>query len=327
MFFKTQEGDMGWKGALVAGAVVLFGAGYARAEVITIDKEPPQLVELRKGYEAELKTAATPDDIAKVQEEYEQAKKNPARVEGYAQKLSTLEAAKKKEIEAINAKYLKEQEKVDSAAAKTIAEKYEKKLAELKNRGVAKTSGSYQAKLEKLEKELIGKNDLAGALVVQHERRKMSGAPVVAPVAPVAATVPAPVVTGGKSKADQGYVSSVRGLAGSEGNIANNVYTFTLDRIGGQAKLIFYGYGNRSGNSYGRVYLVGPDGNRAEVARWRPDLLKGPKVSEFKTYTEVQPISADISSQVKQPGQYRVEFQYTDGDDPLNIYRVEIQTS
>ena len=314
---------MGWKGVLVVGAALLLGVGNASAEVITIDKEPPQLVELRKAYEAELKTAATPDDMAKLQEEYEQAKKNPATAEGYAQKLSALEAAKKKEIEAINGKYLKEQAKLDGAASKAIAEKYEKKIAEMKNRGVAKTSSNYQAKLERLEKELIGKNDLAGALVVQNERKKLSGAPVSPVVAP-APSAPGPVSAIGKSS--PGYVSSVRGLAGAEGNISNNIYTFTLARIGAQSKLIFHGYGNRSGNSYGRVYVIGPDGNRAEVARWRPDLIKGPRVSDFKSYTDVRPITADISNQVKQPGQYRVEFQYTDGDEAFNIYRVEIQT-
>lgn len=315
---------MGWKGVLVVGAALLLGVGNASAEVITIDKEPPQLVELRKAYETELKTAATPEDMAKLQEEYEQAKKNPATAEGYAQKLSALEAAKKKELEAINTKYLKEQEKLDGAARKTIAEKYEKKIAEMKNRGAAKSSSNYQAKLEKLEKELIGKNDLAGALVVQNERKKLSGAPVgPAAVAP-APSAPGPVSAAGKS--GQGYVSSVRGLAGAEGNISNNIYTFTLARIGAQSKLIFHGHGNRSGNSYGRVYVIGPDGNRTEVARWRPDLLKGPRVADFKSYTDVRPIKADISSQVKQPGQYRVEFQYTDGDEAFNIYRVEIQT-
>ncbi|MCX5863883.1 MAG: hypothetical protein NTW42_02265 [Deltaproteobacteria bacterium] len=321
---------MGWKGLLVVGAVLLLGAGYALAEVITIDKEPPQLVELRKAYEAELKTAATPDDLAKVQEEYEQAKKNLAKAEGYGQKLSTLEEAKKKEIEAINAKYLKEQEKVDVATRKGVDEKYEKKIVELKNRSVAKAGNSYQGKLEKLEKELVGKNDLAGALMVQYERKKLSGAPVsalpaaVSPAAPVVAAAPGSVASG--TKGNQVHVNSTRGLAGAEGNTSNNIYTFTLDRIGGQAKLVFYGYGNRSGNTYGRVYLIGPDGNRTEVARWRPDLLKGPKLADFKVYTDVQAVSADISNQVKQPGQYRVEFQYTDGDEALNIYRVEIQS-
>ena len=317
---------MGWKGVLVVGAVLLLGAGYTSAEVITIDKEPLQLMELRKAYEAELKTAATPDDLAKIQEEYEQAKKNLAKAEGYGQKLSTLEEAKKKEIEAINAKYLKEQEKVDVATRKGIDEKYEKKIAELKNRSVAKAGSSYQGKLEKLEKELVGKNDLAGALVVQYERKKLSGAPVVSalPAAPVVAAAPSSAASG--TKGNQVHVNSTRGLAGAEGNTSNNIYTFTLDRIGGQAKLVFYGYGNRSGNTYGRVYLVAPDGNRTEVARWRPDLLKGPKVADFKAYTDVQAISADISNQVKQPGQYRVEFQYTDGDEALNIYRVEIQS-
>ncbi|HIJ90839.1 MAG: hypothetical protein OEV89_09060 [Desulfobulbaceae bacterium] len=332
---------MGWKGVLVVGAALLLGAGYVSAEIITIDRELPQLEVLRKAYEAELKTAATQNDIEKIQEEYEQAKKNLSKFEGYAQKLSTLEEAKKKEIEVITAKYLKEQEKLDTATRKGIDDKYEKKIAELKNRDVAKTTSSYQAKLEKLEKELVGKNDLAGALVVQSERKKVSGAPVVpSPVLPGTAAAPVAVSepptaavvanvsasAGGKGKDNQIHVNSVHGVAGAEGNISNNIYTFTLDSVGGQSKLVFYGYGNRSGNSYGRVYLIGPDRNRTEVARWRPDLLKGPNVSDFKSYTQVQPITADISSQVKQPGQYRVEFQYTDGDDALNIYRVEMQT-
>jgi hypothetical protein len=306
---------MGWKGMLVLGALLLLGADNVSASVITIDKEPVQLVELRKAYEAELKTAATPEDIATTQEEYEQAKKNLSAADGYGQKLSSLEAAKQKEIEAINGKYLKEQAKLDASTRKAIEERFEKKLAELKNRGVAKTSNSYQAKLEKLEKELVGKNDLAGALVVQVERQKMSGAPVAAIVKTASSA----------GKGNAVHVSSVRGLAGAAGNIANNIYVFTLDRIGSQAKLVFYGYGNRTGDSHGKVYLLGPDGSRTEVAQWQPDLLRGPKVSDFKSYTDVQPISADISSQVKQPGQYRVEFQYTDGDEAFNIYRVEIQ--
>ena len=328
-FLKNQEEDMGWKGVLVVGAALLLGVGHVSAEVITIDKEPQQLVELRRAYETEMKTAATPDDLAKVQEEYEQAKKNVSKAEGYSQKFSVLEEAKKKEIDAINAKYLKEQEKLDLVARKGIDEKYEKKIAELKNRGVAKTTSSYQGKLEKLEKELIGKNDLAGALVVQNERKKVSGvpatpaaAPVAAAVAPPAVPVSVPASSGGKG--NQIHVSSVHGLAGAVGNVSNNIYTFMLDRISGQAKLIFYGYGNRSGNTYGKVYLIGPDGNRTEVAKWHPDLLKGPKFADVKSYSDVQAITADISSQVKQPGQYRVEFQYTDGDEALNIYRVEI---
>ena len=324
---------MGWKGIVVVGMALLLGAGKVAAEIITIDREPSQLVELRKAHEAELRSAATPDDIAKVQEEYQQAKKNLSKADGYALKLSRLEEAKRKEIETINARYLKEQAKLDAATRSAIDEKYGKKIAALNSRGVARTNSSYQSKLEKLEKELIGKNDLAGALVVQTERKKMSTAPAVVatgaappPPAKVLPAVSVSAAVGGKDKDNQVYVNSVHGIAGAEGNISNNIYAFTLDKIGGQTKLVFYGYGNRSGDSYGRVYLIGPDKNRTEVARWQPDLLKGPNASEFKSYTEVRAISADISSHVKQPGQYRVEFQYTDGDEPLNIYRVEIQS-
>jgi len=40
----------------------------------------------------------------------------------------------------------------------------------------------------------------------------------------------------------------------------------------------------------------------------------------------VQPVTADLSGKVTSAGQYRIEFKYTDGDEPLNIYRVELKT-
>ncbi|MFZ5774092.1 MAG: hypothetical protein ACOY3Z_01210 [Thermodesulfobacteriota bacterium] len=315
---------MGLRRGLLVGMMLLFGAGQAGAEVITIDKEPPQLLELRKAREQELKSAVTAADIARAQAEHQQERNSLARVEGYSQKLAALDEAKKKELEAINAKYLKEQEKLDAATRKAIDEKHEKKLMEMKGRGPEKVEAGYVVKLEKLEKELIAKNDLAGALMVQNERRKVSGLPAV--VAPAQAAAPAPQAAAPpKEKGGQVYVSSVRGLAGSEGNEANNVYSFAIERISGEARLVFHGYGNRSGNTYGTVFLIGPDGGRVEVAHWTPESIKGPKVSDYRHYTEVKPISADISSHLNRPGQYRVEFRYTEGEEAFNIYRVEIQ--
>ena len=57
------------------------------------------------------------------------------------------------------------------------------------------------------------------------------------------------------------------------------------------------------------------------MAGWRPDLLKGLKVSAFKSYTDAPAITAEA----KQSGQYRAGFQYSDGDKAFNIYRGEIQ--
>lgn len=171
--------------------------------------------------------------------------------------------------------------------------------------------------------------------MVQIERKKMTKIdptkPVVEAVKP-GAEAPKPaaaVVVPGKDWQTQDnkiHTSSVRGVAGSEGNISNNVYPFRIEKVGKRAKLVFYGFGNHSYNSYGDVYLVAPDGKRNEVAAWSPKQLRGPKFSEVKSYSDVQPIDADISSYVKVAGLYKVEFQYRDGDKALNIYRVELQT-
>ncbi len=324
---------MRWREFLVLGVVVLSGTGVASAAgIITIDKEPPQLIELRRAHEAEMKNAVTPEEVARAEEEYAQARKNALQDEGYRQKAAVLEEARRKELEAVEARYRKEKEALETASRKAVEEKYEKKLADLKSRVGQGGNSAYLARLEKLEQELVAKNDLAGALVVQTERRKIADPGAVSvPAAPTPkpaaeSQAPAAATAGWMAKDNQVHVNSTRGLAGAEGNTVNNVYTFNLERIGNNASLRFYGFGNRSGNSYGKVYLLGPDGSRSEVAEWKPALLQGPKFSEVKSYADVQPVTADLSGKVTSAGQYRIEFKYTDGDEPLNIYRVELKT-
>ncbi|HIJ79658.1 MAG: hypothetical protein OEY01_13055 [Desulfobulbaceae bacterium] len=323
------------RGFLLFGALLL-SAVTASAGVITITEEPQLLIDLRKAYVAEQANAVMPEDIARAELEYEEAKKKAITVDSYKAKRMAIEKAREKEFAVIKARYQKELAKLEQGTLAAVDKEYQQKNAALKEREVGKVHENYLKKLEKLEKDLIGQSDLAGALVVQTERKKMS---LIDPTKPVAAA-PAPVVDAPKAEAapvvapekdwqtqdNKIHISSVRGVAGSEGNVANNVYPFRLEKLGQNAKLVFYGYGNRSDNSYGEVYLITPDGNRNEVASWSPNKLQGPKFSEVKSYSDVQPIDADISSYVKQAGLYKVEFLYRDGDEALNIYRVELQT-
>lgn len=333
---------MFYRGLVVLGAALVLGVGSVAAEVITIDKEPQQLIELRKNYLEQRQNAVTAAEIAKAEKEFEQARQSALVSDSYRAKKLAIEKAQQKELAAIKARYQKELQKLEQGTLAAVDKQYEKKNAALKEKEVGKLHSNFLASLQKLEKELIAKSDLAGALVVQTERKKMSGVDPQQPLpaelaakaqeekaARAAAAAEPPAAPGPEwmTQDNQVHVSSVRGVAGAEGNISNNIYTFRLDKPADNAKLVFYGYGNRNSNkSYGEVYLIAPDGNRSEVAEWNPDVLDGPKFEDVKVYTDVKPVETDISSQMKQAGQYRVEFQYKDGDEALNIYRVELQT-
>ena len=138
---------------------------------------------------------------------------------------------------------------------------------------------------------------------------------------------PAPQVAGQMTQASPlTYTNSTTGVAGSAGNESNNKYSFAITRFGGNTRLVFYGFGKRGDNSYGDVYLTTPSGTREQVAEWSPRNLKAINIMGVKGYKDVAPIEADISKLVTQAGNYLVEFKYKDGNEALNIFRVELQT-
>jgi hypothetical protein len=150
-------------------------------------------------------------------------------------------------------------------------------------------------------------------------------APVVAKPEPKP-VAPKPVAAKPELKKEhtpQTHVSSVQGLAGNAEVTKNNIYTFELSEIGASTTLAFWGTGQNSIDTYGKVWLLTPDGNRLIVGIWKESYFKKPATDVF-SYYNLQPITENISKKVTGPGTYKIEFEWTNGKDPLVIYRVEI---
>jgi hypothetical protein len=115
----------------------------------------------------------------------------------------------------------------------------------------------------------------------------------------------------------------VQGLAGSHNSSHNNIYPFTLSEVGPTATLTYYAAGRRSRDTVGTVWLVTPGGLRERVGQWQNGQFEmaPPVPPQYNTLT---PVVIDVSGVVKIPGDYQVEFEWTDGIAPLIIYRVEL---
>ncbi len=153
--------------------------------------------------------------------------------------------------------------------------------------------------------------------------------PAPKPVVKKAAPKPQPVPAEEKKAAPpekhspQTHVSSEQGLAGPPGVNGKNVYTFELPGIGETTTLAFWATGKESLDSYGKVWLITPEGRRNILGIWKESYLDKPS-TEVYSYYNLKPIAEDITRKVTTPGTYKVEFEWTNGKDPLVIYRVEI---
>jgi len=321
--------------------IVCCGMVSGRANALTIEKEPTELIELRQKYTLEKKEAVSPSQFVKLQREYEIAKRDAMQSGAYINQRKALENTRDEEIRKINASCQASLEKLEQDTLTAIDRKYQQDLADFEVKAINQTHADYINALEKLEKALIAKNDLAGALMVQTERKKQLNTPdIVAPAStpmpsqptvvspqPAAAVVPPPVPKAVEKKySPQTYSNSTHGIAGSTGNEFNNVYTFNLTAPGQHAKLSFNAYGKKSNDSHGEVYLSAPNGTRSKVAEWSPDNLKAINFYGVKSAQDVEPVEADITEQVTAAGTYQIQFKYKDGDEALNIYQVKIDT-
>ncbi len=126
------------------------------------------------------------------------------------------------------------------------------------------------------------------------------------------------------------YASSVQGLAGTPNFSKDNIYTFSLPETGSLSTLTYYAIGlHNENNTFGTIWLITPDHKREKIGKWKSSDFNNPAAPsqnqknaiDYKTLT---PISLDISGLVKEPGNFRIEFEWTDGVAPLVIYRVEL---
>ncbi len=329
-----------------------------QAEILTIDKEPAELKQLRATYEQQLKNASTPAKLQQLQKEFEAAKAKSLQTPAFSKKVASLENARDLEIKKIEGLYNNRIDALKKEALVAVERKYQVVFDNFKNNSSKNVKNQYIIDLKRLEDKLIRQNNLAGALVVQTERNKSMGisapvatsAPAAKVVAAVAKPAAAPVVAkkaaapikkaapqqvAKKASAPahkmspsspQIYASKTKGLAGSGSNISNNVYAFDVNLFGNQSWLSFNGYGRKTNHSFGEVYLITPAGQRHQVASWSPDQLKATNYFGVESAKDVQAIKADISQYVKAQGTYKVEFAYRDGNEPLTIYQVEIKT-
>ena len=193
-------------------------------------------------------------------------------------------------------------------------------FAAAKARAVLALERDYLEKLTALRGRVTGA-ELAAVEAeiarVQADIRALGGA---APPLPAPRTAAA-----GPAHTARDYVSNVKGWAGIPEFSRNNTYGFTITEPGPRTILTFYASGRSSTDTFGKVYLVTPDGKQKRIYRWSPDDFDIP-VKEARNYRALKPVRVDISKLVKAPGRYLVRFQYTGGDDPLGILRVEIRS-
>jgi len=186
---------------------------------------------------------------------------------------------------------------------------------------------SYLQQLVALEKNLLNDNNITGANAVRQELKIISGEIGSIPSPQVQAAVPVvpvpaarPVI---KKRTPRTHVSETRGLAGAPKFSENNVYTFNIPDVGNSSSLTIWATGRRSIDSFGNVWLITPSGQREKITKWKDRHFDEPS-TEISSYKKLNPITEDISNLVTRPGYYKVEFEWTDGVDPLVIFRVEI---
>lgn len=318
--------------------LLIFSVSVPLVEALTIDQVPPEMTQLRQNYEAAKRQAVGPEQQAARQARYEASRRDAMNSPDFLRQRAALEASRDAEIQAITARYQKSLDKQQQDTLAAIDLKYQRESVDFEANALSQLQRNYIADLDKLEKTLVGKNDLAGALMVQVEKKKaMStspGAEMAMPVvaksetqAPVVAAA-APALGGMTAAAPLTYVNTTQGLAGSAGNVANNVYSFNLNRVGTTSQLVFYAFGKGKigTDSSGEVNLITPDGKRRMVAEWSPKNLQATNFYGVQSYKDVKPIVADISRYVTANGTYQVEFLYKDGNEALSIMQVEVRT-
>ncbi len=324
-----------------------------QSSVLTIEKEPPELIQLKQDYERQKKEAVTPSQFKKLQEEYEEETEKALNSPIYIRQKNALDAAEAQETQAIEQKYQARQEKLKSNAVTMVNRKYKVLLENHKQKSQKETQGQYIVNLKRLEDKFIRQGDLASALVVQTERKaamqssestiasisqkKATPKPpkvvTPAPIEPpkkveVKKIAPPPVVktTKPSSSVPKTYSSTKQGFAGSGENNKDNIYSFDISPTQKGAELFFHAFGRKSKDSYGEIYLSTPDGEQHQVASWSPDQLKKSSYLDVSAAEHVAPITADISKYVTKPGTYKIEFVYRDGNQALVIYKAGIKT-
>ena len=319
-----------------------------QASVLTIDTEPPELIKLKKKYDHQKKSSITPSQYKKMQHDYEKDTEKALNSPTYLRQKNIIESAQVQEIKNIEKRYQAKLVKLKKNAVSMVDRKYKNLLDNREQKSLKAIQSQYIVRLKRLEDKLIRSGNLAGALVVQTERKKamqgsestISGisekkatpkvkkqeASKANTAAKKVAQPPVKKISLPPASAPHTYSSNKRGFAGSGKSSAGNSYHFNIKPTKHGAELFFYSYGRKSNDSYGEVFLSTPGGGKYQVAHWSPGQLKQSSYRDVKSAKDVLPIKANISKYVKKAGTYTIEFLYRDGNEALIIYQAGIKT-
>ena len=117
------------------------------------------------------------------------------------------------------------------------------------------------------------------------------------------------------------FVDETKGWAGMEP--VHNVYPLQVGHIGNKATFRFWGAGDVGTDASGQVVMRGPDGQERVIYLWKPSDFKV-AAKTVSSYKQLNPISCDVSSFVKEPGEYRFGFNWGGSPVGLTILRVEL---
>ena len=138
---------------------------------------------------------------------------------------------------------------------------------------------------------------------------------------PFAENVEKPVPPSSVVKAKT-LVDETRGFAGIFSQ--DNVYTFKIESVEKKTILRFWASGDVGTDTSGQVLLTGPDVKEQVIRQWKPSDFSV-AADTVSSYKKLKPISCDISSHVKQAGEYQVTFKWDGGQIGLAILRVELE--
>jgi hypothetical protein len=118
------------------------------------------------------------------------------------------------------------------------------------------------------------------------------------------------------------YVDETRGWAGMEPN--HNIYKFNVESVGRKTMFRFWASGDIGTATSGQVLLTGPDVQDQIIRQWQPNDFKI-AANTVSSYKKLRPISCDVTSSVKHPGEYQFTFRWGGSQVGLSILRVELE--
>ena len=189
--------------------------------------------------------------------------------------------------------------------------------------------GKYTKALEAAIKEEVAADRIEEAKLIKAEKEKvgsmLTDAQASLPVKEISQAekpkqethIPAALVFKPKT-----YVDETKGWAGI--TPLNNIYKFNIETVGRKAIFRFWASGDIGTATTGQVLLSGENIQEQIIRQWEPKDFKI-AANTVSSYKKLKPISCDISSYVKQPGEYQFTFRWGGSQVGLSILRVELE--